>query len=68
MSTDEPITEYGQLMAGGGFHTFNLTPELEAIYPLADRIRAGQMHGGQVYRRRIIVVEEWSKLRKGAKR
>ena len=56
------VTEYGQLMSGGGFQTFNDSPEIEEIYPLAKRIEAGMRFGGHVYRRRIVVVEDWEEI------
>lgn len=54
--------EYGQLFSGGGFLTFNESPEVEAIFPLADRLRAGMQHGGHVYRRRVVVVSDWEEI------
>jgi hypothetical protein len=56
--------EYGQLMSGGGFQTFNSDPEIEQIYPMADRIKAGQRFGGKVYRRTIIVLQDWEEVSK----
>lgn len=54
--------EYGQLYSSGGFLTFNDSPEIEAIWPMADRIKAGRMHGGHVYRRTIVVISEWEEV------
>lgn len=54
--------EYGQFMSGGGFHTFNESPEVEAIYPLADRLKAGMRDGGVVCRRAIIVLSDWEEI------
>jgi hypothetical protein len=59
------VTEHAQLMSGGGYHVWNTEPYIEEIYPLADRIRAGQRFGGKVYRRRVIVVEDWTELAAG---
>lgn len=56
------IIEYGQQMSGGGFRTFIDEPYIEEIYPLADRLEAGMRHGGHVYRRRIIVIEDWAEI------
>ena len=58
------VTEYGQLLSGGGVQLWNLDPALLEIFPLDERIRAGQMGGGVVLRRRVIVVEEWVKVRR----
>ena len=56
------ITEHAQLMSGGGFHVWNTEPYIEEIYPLAQKIKAGQRFGGKVYRRRVIVVEDWTEV------
>ena len=60
--TSEPITEHAELMSGGGFHVWNTEPYIEKIYPLAEKIKAGQRFGGKVYRRRVIVVEDWTEV------
>jgi len=59
---DEPVTEHAHLMSGGGYHVWNTEPYIEEIYPLAEKIKNGQKHGGHVYRRRVIVVEDWTEL------
>jgi hypothetical protein len=56
------LTEYGILMRGGGFHVRNASPEVEAIYPLAQWIPGNRLHGGHVYRRRIVVIEDWAEI------
>jgi hypothetical protein len=56
------VTEHAQLMSGGGFHVRNADPEIEKIYPLREWIRHGQRFGGQVYRRKVIVVTDWAKV------
>lgn len=61
MSGEEKV-EYGQLYSGGGYLTFNDSPVIEKIWPLADRIKAGQRSGGRVYRRRIVVIEDWEEV------
>ncbi|AHH98354.1 hypothetical protein [Kutzneria albida] len=53
------VTEYGQLMSGGGVHVRPSSPELEAIYPLERWIPDNRRHGGTVLRRRVVVVEDW---------
>lgn len=58
----EPVTEHAQLMSGGGYHVRNSDPEIEDIYPLEQWIKAGQRYGGHVYRRRIIVLEDWTEI------
>ena len=56
----ETTVEHGQLMSGGGFHVRN--PEEEAVYPLALWIKHGQRHGGKIYTRKIIVLEDWEEV------
>lgn len=62
-TNDNPIiTEHAILMSGGSMQVFNNDTENEDTYPLADRIRFRQRFGGKVYRRRVIVVDEWEEL------
>jgi hypothetical protein len=56
------VTEYGLLMSGGGFHVRNTDPEIEQIYPVAQWIANEIRTRGRVYRRRVIVVEEWTEI------
>jgi hypothetical protein len=56
------VTEHAQLMSGGGYHVWNTEPCIEEIYPLAQKIKAAQRFGGKVYRRRVIVVEDWTEV------
>jgi hypothetical protein len=58
------VTEHAQLMSGGGYHVRNADPEIEKIYPLREWIRHSQRFGGQVYRRKVIVVRDWAKVPK----
>ena len=60
--TSEPITEHAELMSGGGYHVWNTAPYIERIFPLTEKIKAGQRFGGRVYRRRVIVVEDWTEV------
>jgi hypothetical protein len=58
----EEVTEHAQLMSGGGYHVRNGDPEIEKIYPLAEWIVHSQRFGGKVYRRVVIVVEDWTEV------
>ena len=58
----EPVTEHGLLMSGGGMQVRNDAPEIEKIYPLEEWIVHNQRFGGKVYRRRVIVVEDWEEV------
>lgn len=56
------LAEYAVMMSGGGMHVRNDDPEVERIYPVAEWIPHQQRHGGKVYRRRVIVVEDWEEV------
>jgi hypothetical protein len=58
----EPIVEHAIQMSGGGMHIRYDDPEIERIFPLADWIRSNQRFGGKVYRRRVVVVEDWTEV------
>jgi hypothetical protein len=58
----EPVTEHADLMSGGGYHVWNTEPYIEEIYPLAQKIEDSQRFGGKVYRRRVVVVEDWEEV------
>ena len=55
----EPVTEYGQQMSGGGFHVRVNDPAVDQVYPLADWIKH---HVGNCWRRRVVVVEDWTEV------
>ncbi len=59
---DEPVVEHAIQMSGGGMHVRNQDPEIERIFPLADWIVSHQRFGGKVYRRTVIVVEDWTEV------
>jgi len=59
----EPVTEHGILMSDGGFHVRNPAPEIERIFPAAEWIQHLIRSGAHVYRRRVIVVEEWIEIK-----
>lgn len=58
----EPVAEYGLLYSGGGYLTRNAAPEIERIYPVAEWVRDELGSGGHVFRRRIVVVEDWEEI------
>jgi hypothetical protein len=55
------VTEYGQWYTLG-FLVFDSSPEVEAAYPLADRINARRRLGGRISQRKVIVLSEWEEL------
>lgn len=54
------ITEHAVLYAGGSMLVRPQFPELEDIFPLEKWIVAEQKSGAKVYRRRVIVVDDWT--------
>lgn len=64
---DAPIvTEHAVRMSGGGYHTRADFPELERIAPLAQWIEHRYViDETKVYRRRIIVVDDWTEVDRG---
>ena len=61
MTLGTEVTEYAYQMSDGGHQIWNTAPYIEKIYPLAERIKA-EVQNGKVYRRRIVVVEEWAEI------
>jgi hypothetical protein len=57
--TGDEVTEYAIGIRGGDKQVRNPHPEIERIYPLRQWIPDHQRFGGKVYRRRVIVVEDW---------
>jgi len=43
-------------------HVRNDDPEVERIYPLAEWLPAARRFGGHVYRRRIVILEDWEEV------
>jgi hypothetical protein len=56
------VVEYGLLMSGGGYQIRNGHPEIERIYPVTEWIADETRNGSHVFRRRVIVVEEWAEV------
>lgn len=55
------LTEYAIMMPSGAMQVRN--PDLERVYPLAEWIEHRQrVDRTTVYRRRIIVVEDWTEV------
>lgn len=48
-------------MSQGDFQVRNPSPHIEAVYPLAEWIQH-ELRSGKVYRRTIIVVEDWAEV------
>lgn len=61
MTEDDPceVTEHAVRLTDGSYTVRNGADYAEEIYPLARWIEGQQRHGGRVYQRKIIVIEEW---------
>jgi hypothetical protein len=57
--------EHAILYSGGSMLVRPNDPGVEAVWPLADWIRAHRRNGGRVYRRRVVVVEDWQEMGDG---
>lgn len=55
--------EHAQLFAGGSMLVRNLHPDIERIWPVADWIRDEQRNGSRIYRRRVVVLEDWTEVK-----
>jgi len=55
------VDEYGTRLTSGGYQTWNTEPGMERFASLAERIELERQHG-KVYRRRIIVVDDWAEV------
>lgn len=56
------VVEHGLLMSGGGMHVRNDDPQVDRIYPLPLWVEHHQRFGGKVYRRTVIVIEDWREV------
>lgn len=54
--------EHAQLMSDGGMHVRWDDPEAERIYPLNKWIKGNSRGGGRVFRRTIVVIEDWTEV------
>lgn len=58
----EVSTEYAQLDGNGVFLVWDSSPDAESGFPLAERIRLARSYGGLIFRRRVIVAEDWEQV------
>jgi hypothetical protein len=62
----EPVTEHAIRMRSGSYQirpSETDVPGIEDGYPLSEWIEHNQQFNGKVYRRRIIVVEDWAEVK-----
>lgn len=57
--TDEPVEEVAIAYSGGSWLVRSNDPELEKVYPTEQYVEHAKGNGMSVFRRRIIVVEDW---------
>jgi len=68
LTSAPPTVELGQLYSGGSMLVRPDWTDLEEHYPTKEWIEHRQRVGGKVYRRTIIVVEDWKLVRKRKRR
>lgn len=54
--------EYAVRMSDGGYHIRSSSPEVERIYPLRQWVIDNRLNGDRVYRRRIVVIQDWHEV------
>lgn len=57
--------EYAQRFTSGDMKVMSDDPEVEKIFPLAKRIVHAREFGGHVFKRTIIIVEDWTEVTDG---
>jgi hypothetical protein len=57
------VVEHAVRMAGGGYHIRSDGQDIERIYPTEEWIEHQIRSGAMVYKRRVIVVEDWTEVR-----
>lgn len=62
MADPQQVTEYGLLMSDGGYQIRWGDPEVEKIYPTSRWASHQIRYGCQVFRRKVIVVEDWAEI------
>lgn len=56
------VVEHGQLYSGGDLLVWARGEDVECVYPPDLRIEHAQRNGGRVFRRRIVVLEDWTEV------
>jgi hypothetical protein len=65
MVAGEPVTEHAVQYKSGDMKVRCDDPEVERIYPLEQWIPSEQRFGEKVWRRRIVVLEDWTEVPRG---
>ncbi|GHH57882.1 hypothetical protein [Lentzea cavernae] len=58
----QEMVEHAQRYAGGSMLVRNPHPDIERIYPVPEWIRDEQRNGGKLYRRTVVVLEDWTEI------
>jgi hypothetical protein len=61
-TVDQRVVEHAIRMSGGSMQVRFAHREIERIFPLVDWIKSEQRFGGKVYRRVVVVVEDWEEV------
>lgn len=62
---DQRVVEHAIRMSSGAMCVRYEHPDIERIFPLTDWIKSEQRFGGKVYRRVVVVVEDWEEVPRG---
>lgn len=62
MTDGKRVVEHAIQMRDGSMQVRADSPGHEHVYPLADWIEHNQRFGGRVYRRVVVVVEDWEEV------
>src|ERR1700691_2338427 len=57
-----PLAEHATEYAGGSMLVWNESPCVTRIYPTAEKIQHELAIGAKVWRRQILVVEDWTEI------
>jgi len=61
----EPVTEHAEQYTSGAMLVRNSALEVERVYPLEQWVPDQQQHGGRIFKRRVIVVDDWTEVPRG---
>lgn len=60
--TGTPVTEYALHMTSGAHQSLPDSFEVDQVYPIGKQIRHHMKFGGRVYKRRYLIVEDWTEV------
>jgi hypothetical protein len=62
MPDAEHVVEHAIQLSSGAMCVRFQHPDIERIFPLAEWIKSEQRFGGRVFRRVVVVVEDWEEV------